>query len=139
MYQDPEVSCDRDLGRSDFNDASPIRTLTYTAMASSSLMDQYDTPLEFYLGNAKRFSEALPTMDEVKAATLAFCPFDPITGNLLAKESFSSLRVLTRILYLPYYPEILGLANTPLFVAKCLMEIDKYLEDHNVSVFRRPR
>lgn len=96
-------------------------------------LDRHDTPLEFYLENLVEFSEPLPTIEQVKDAIVAFCPFDPRTGNLLAGNSTSSLRVLKRILYLPYYPEALGLINNPFFVAMCLIKLEEYLQRHKVS------
>ncbi|KAF8596844.1 hypothetical protein BDV93DRAFT_610640 [Ceratobasidium sp. AG-I] len=93
---------------------------------------QHDISSYLYVGDVKRFSESVPTHDEVKVAINAFCPFDPVTGDMLAKKSISSLHVLNKILYLPFYPDLLGLLTTPIFVAKCLMDIEKYLERHKL-------
>lgn len=102
-------------------------------MPNNPLTDPRNLPLDLYLEDIELFSQPFPTHDEVKAAIHTFCPFDPKTGDMLAKKSESSLHVLTRILYVPFYPELLGLLNTPIFVAKCLMDIEEYLQRHKVN------
>lgn len=96
-------------------------------------MDPYDKKLELYLDTLERSPQPIPTIEEIKAAVVAFCPFDPRTGNMLAEKSDSSLCVLTRILYLPYYPKMLGIINNQFFVAKCLLGIENYLQHHKAS------
>ncbi|KAF8596842.1 hypothetical protein BDV93DRAFT_562873 [Ceratobasidium sp. AG-I] len=101
-------------------------------MSNELSVDQHDVPLELYLSNIKRFAGSFPTFAEVEAAILAFCPLNPVTGDILAKQSVSNLRVLTTLLYMPFYPELLGILATPLFVAKCLVDIEEYLQRHKL-------
>ncbi|KAF8596869.1 hypothetical protein BDV93DRAFT_610659 [Ceratobasidium sp. AG-I] len=101
-------------------------------MSNNHILDQHNVSLEFYMKNIKLFAWSFPTRAEVEAAIFAFCPFSPIAGHLLAKESVSTLRVLTTILYLPFYPEFMDLLAQPIFVAKCLMDIEKYLERYKL-------
>lgn len=101
-------------------------------MLNEMLMDKHDMRLDLYLGNIERFTGSFPTHDEVEAAMHAFCPLDPITEDILAKKSVSSLSVLTKILYIPYYPDLLGLLAAPTFLAKCLMDIEEYLRSYKV-------
>lgn len=91
--------------------------------------------MTYHLSSIKRFPEALPTMDGVKATILVLCPLDFKTGGVFEKDSVSSLCILARVLYLPHYREISGLADTPLLVSKCLMEIEVYLQHHKMSFF----
>lgn len=97
-------------------------------------MDQPNLPLDTYLENLERYSEGIPTVDEVKAAIHAFCPLDTRTGEMIAEASVCNLYVLTRILYLPLYSELLTLLTAPIFVAKCLMDLERYLQTHKVTV-----
>ncbi|KAF8600531.1 hypothetical protein BDV93DRAFT_525410 [Ceratobasidium sp. AG-I] len=101
-------------------------------MQKSQLAPQYVAPLSLYIDEPSQFSEPPPTLDAVKSAISAFCPFDRDTGKITAQDSTTSLDVLAKILHLPYYPRHLGLLDNPLFIPVCFYLLEDYLQHHKI-------
>ncbi|KAF8600523.1 hypothetical protein BDV93DRAFT_264467 [Ceratobasidium sp. AG-I] len=94
---------------------------------------QYLAPLDLYLDTPSLFSDPFPTLEQVKSAIYAFCPYNHETATMdTNKSSAASIHNLTRILYLSYYPSHFGLLNIPLFIPVCFYAIEDYLRRHKM-------
>lgn len=91
----------------------------------------YLISLDDYLDMPDQLAMDFPSSDEVKAAIFTFCPFDHETGTFLC-DSVASLQKLTRILYLPFYPEHLNLLSSSVFIHACINAMEEYLETYKL-------